>query len=163
VGWAQIISGWVLSAGLIAVGIGFLIYPARALRNLATDDLSAEEETFQRRQAYRRLAAGVLMLVLALLLMGALVFLEAPAQKLADLIDAHPDAENRPPLTPEQEAFKRFYGWYWMVILLLLLLLVVLGAWDYLASRNFGSRSQRRIAQDRRDMISREVDRLRGD
>jgi hypothetical protein len=162
VGWPQIVFGVVLIVVLFATALYFVISQRRTLRQLADDpSLSSDELLFQQRQALRRLAAGIVMLLIAVLLFGALAFLEAPAQARVNEIDALPDPENRPPLTPEQKTFDRIYGWTWMAILVLLLVLVLLGLWDYLANRRYGLQQRREINEARRKMIAREADRLR--
>jgi len=162
VGWPQVVFGSALCLGLLAVAGAFLWFQARVLHRLADEvTLTPNEVAFQRRAAYRRIAAGLLMFVLAVLLAGAMVFLEGPAQALADWFDAFPDPEKRPPLTDEQRDFARRYGTYWLVILGLLFALLVIGAWDYLATRRFMRREQRRIREDRKAMIAREADRMR--
>ena len=71
------------------------------------------------------------MVVLALLL--ALLYLEGPAQRLADRGAEAAEA-------PEQRAFVNFYSYYWIVFLLILLALVVLAGVDFWAVRRFGLR-----------------------
>ncbi len=160
-GWPQILAGTALIVGLLVVAGYFLWSQVCALRQLDDDvELSGEEIAFQRRQAYRRFVAGVVMVVLAVLLLDVMIFFEAPAQALADERGAilDPDAS---PMTEEQKAFARHYGVFWLVILFFLAVLLALAAWDYLALRRFGWQQRQRIREDRREMIAREADRLR--
>lgn len=161
-GWPQVVFGSALCLGLLAVAGAFLWFQARVLHRLADEvTLTPDEVAFQRRSAYRRIAAGVLMIVLAVLLAVLLIFFEGPAQALADWFDMFPDPEQRPALTDEQRTFLRVYGTCWLVFLVLLFALLAVGAWDYLAMRRFVRREQRRIREDRKAMIAREADRMR--
>ena len=115
-----------------------------------------DERDYLRRRAVRRLACSALMVLLAVLLAGGLLFLEGPAQELAE---EGPDALE----TPWKRDFARFYG-YWVIALLLgLLALVGVAGWDYLAVRRHGLEQYRRIQQARRELIDRERARLRGE
>lgn len=163
-GWAQTISGVLLVIALLVVGGYFLWSQWRALDSLARETtLPPDEHLYHRRQAYRRFTAGVLILMLAVMLVGAFLFLEAPAQALADERDSFPDPETRPPLTEQQRIFARMYGLYWLFFLLLLLALVMIGAWDYLALRRFSRTQRRQIQEDRKAMIAQQARRLRRD
>src|SRR5262249_47824367 len=91
------------------------------------------------------------MVLLAVLLVGAMLFLEVPAQRLADRVDEEgPEAAEG----PEQKDFIRLYGYYWIGFLLLLLFLVVLAGIDLWAVRRFGLRQLRRLPDHRRAIIA---------
>jgi hypothetical protein len=154
--WSQIVFGVVLVLLLLGLASFSAWRAVPVLRRAG--EVQGEEGVFQRRQAWRRLASSVLMLLLAVLLVGALLFLEGPAQQLADRVDAEgPQAAEG----PEQKAFGNFYGYYWLVFLLLLLGLVLLAGFDLWAVRRFGRRALRRIQDDRRAMIARQSALLR--
>src|SRR5262249_57549002 len=98
------------------------------------------------------------MVLLAVLLVGAMLFLEVPAQRLADRVDEEgPEAAEG----PEQKDFIRLYGYYWIGFLLLLLFLVVLAGIDLWAVRRFGLRQLRRLQDDRPAMIARQTPLMR--
>jgi hypothetical protein len=161
VGLPEIVFGSLLIAVLLALAPFYAWRQLRALRQLRrAPDLPAAEADHLRRQVRRRLAGCALMLVLAGLLGGALVYLEEPAQRRADESDARGDAPP-PPLTPEDRHFLRLYGWYWIATLLVLLALVLLAAFDLWATRRYAWREHRKIQDDRRAMIERQVQRLR--
>jgi ABC-type Fe3+ transport system permease subunit len=162
VGWPQIVFGVVLIAALLGVAILYCIRQVRALRGLRdAEAMALEERSHQRRQAWRRLVTCALMFVLALMLAAALLFLEAPAQHLADERAALEGQANPPPLTPQQLPFARFYGVFWIAFLLVLMAIVLLAALDLLATRRYGLRQHRRLQADRRAMIEHELSRLR--
>jgi hypothetical protein len=89
------------------------------------------------------------------------MFLEAPAQQLAEQNEAAKAAGQNHELTGEQRDFARFFGGYWMVLLLFLLALITTAAIDVLATRRFGLQQIRRLQADRRAMIARQAARLR--
>jgi hypothetical protein len=100
------------------------------------------------------------MLLLAGLLAGALIYLEATAQRLADQREAAP--EGAPYVwTPAERVFLRFWGGYWIGVLLVLLALMVLTGYDLWSLRRRALHEYRRLQADRRDMIERQMVRLR--
>jgi hypothetical protein len=122
----------------------------RGLRRAA--ELPDDEARYRRRRAWRRLAGSGLMLLLAGLLTGALVYLEPPAQdKVVRDVAA----------TPGELEFWGLYARYWIVILLVLMAVIFLAAFDLWATRRWGLRQHRQIQADRRAMIERQVSRLR--
>ena len=149
----------VFGSSLVAILLGLAVYYARKqLQVLKQTAGSAEahssEGVYLRRQAWRRLVCSALMVLLAVLLAGALLFLEEPAQRLAELGAEAAEA-------PEHRAFVNFLTYYWIVFLLLLLALVVLAGIDFWAVRRFGLRELKRIQDDRRAMIARQSALLR--
>jgi uncharacterized iron-regulated membrane protein len=153
----QILFGIALVVVLLGVAGFYGWRQVRLLRDLPPEGLG-EEELHLRRRAWRRLISCVLMVVLAVLLAGALLYLEEPAQRLADQVDAlGPQAAEM----PEHRAFVNFYSYYWIAFLLVLLVLVVLAGFDLWAVRRFGLRQLRRLQEDRRAMIARQSALLR--
>jgi hypothetical protein len=125
----------------------------------ATDD--EEEDRFKRGLARRRLITSGLLALLGVLLAGALLFLENPAQKLADRQDAREAAGQDRQLTGSDAAFARAYSIYWIVFVLLLLVCVVLAGADFWAIRRYSMRQFQKLREERRAMIERETARLR--
>ena len=146
----------------IAIAISFLsLFYARrqllALRRLReTPELPTAELHRERNQSRRRLISSGLMLLIAVLLVIAQLWLESPAQRLADLRD-HSDV----PLTDNQKDFVRLYGAVWIAILLLLLAVILLAAFDLWAIRRYGRQQHRKLSDDRRAMVARQLRRLR--
>ena len=157
--WTQIVFGVALVAVLLGLAGFYGWRQVRLLRRLPADPAEAgEEEAWLREQAWRRLVCCALMVVLAVLLSGALLYLEGPAQALADRVDAEgPDVAD----TPEHRHFVNFYSYYWIAFLLVLLALVVVAGIDVWAVRRFGLRQLRRLQADRRAMIARQSALLR--
>ena len=119
-----------------------------------------DERRAQQFQAWRRLIGSGLMLLLALLLAGALFYLEDQAQRLADQRDAAP-ADAPFSWTDAERLFIRVYGAYWIAFLLILLALIVLTGYDLWAVRRQARRELRQLQADRRAMIERQATRLR--
>ena len=93
------------------------------------------------------------MLAMAALLAWAVLVVGEQAQNVAD----RGLAVN----TPEVHQFVRIYTVVWIVFLLLLLALVILAAVDIWFTRRFSLRQRRKILAERREMLEREVARLR--
>lgn len=153
-GWLQIVFGAALVAALLGVALYYAWRQVRALRRLRhLPDLPGAEARYVRRQAWRRLAGSVLMLVLAGLLAVVLVYLEAPTQQIADRSDT--------PLSSDERNVVNLWAGGWIAILLVLMVVVFLAAWDLWATRLYGVRELRKIQADRRAMIERQASRVR--
>ena len=90
-----------------------------------------------------------------------MLFLEEPAQHLADALDALRAAGGQVELTDAQRDFGRLYGGFWIVFLLILMVVVLLAAYDLWATRRYGLHERRRIQADRRAMLEQQISRLR--
>jgi hypothetical protein len=162
VGWPQIIFGVVLVLVLLFVAALYGVRQILALRRLrAVEEMALEERDYLHHRARRRLVMSLLLLLLGVMLTVALVYLEAPAQRLADQRAAQEQQGDSIPFSPEQRLFARFYTSFWIVFLLVLMAVVLLAAVDFWATRRYGLRQHRQLVADRRDMIEREVSRLR--
>jgi hypothetical protein len=148
----------------VLLGVSF-IYGFRqvaALRLLREGpELPAEEGRHHRRQAYRRLVSCGLLALLALLLAGAQLFLEERADNLIDEQAARPQEEGPRDLTPEQRNFARFYGAYWIGCLVVLMAVVALAGVDLWETRRRGLRARRKLLDDTRGMLQRQLTRYR--
>jgi hypothetical protein len=162
VSWSQIIFGAVLVFVLLFVAVLYIVRQILALRRLrAAEEMPLEEHAYLYSRARRRLVTSLLMLVLGIMLAGALIYLEAPAHQLAEEQAAKQQQGDETPLAPEQRFFAQSYAVFWIVFLLILMAVVFLAALDYWATRRFALRQHRKIIDDRRAMIEREIARLR--
>ena len=153
--WKEIVSGTVLVGVLTVLAAFYAWRQALMLRRLrGPHGLSDEEARWRRGQAWRRLAGSALMLVMAGLLAWA-VLMGNQAQQLAD---AGPAGD-----TLEGHQFFRVYFLVWVTFLLLLVALIFLVAADIWATRRFSTRAQRKILDDKKAMLQREVARMRGE
>jgi cytochrome bd-type quinol oxidase subunit 2 len=162
VGWSQIIFGAVLVQVLLVLAILYGVRQVLTLHRLrGADEMPVEERNHLHQRARRRLLMSLLLLLLGLMLTAALVYLEVPAQRLADQREAQEQQGDFTPLDPDQRLFARLYGGFWLVFLLILMVVVLLAAVDLWSIRRYGLRQHRKLIADRRAMIEREVARLR--
>jgi len=153
--WKEIISGAVL-VGVLALLSGFFAWrQVLMLRRLrGSHGLSDDESRWRRGQAWRRLAGSGLMLALAALLAWAVLVMGPQAQRLADLGSAGdtPDAHHSCASTSR-------YGWR----LPGAGPTPLSGPRHIWSTRLYSLRQQRKILDDKRTMLEREVSRLRGE
>lgn len=162
VGWSQIIFGAVLVLVLLFVAVLYIVRQVLALRRLrATEEMALEERVYLHGRARRRLVTSLLLLLLSVMLSIDLVFLEVPAQRLADQRAKLQQQSDSSPFNEEQRSFARVYGWFFVLFLLVLMIVVFLAGLDYWSTRQYGLRQRRKLLDDRRAMIEREVSRLR--
>ena len=81
-----------------------------------------------------RLMGGGVMILLALLLIFAMIYLEEPAQHLADLRDHSEESKTKLVYTAEQLNFATRYALFWISFLIVLLLLVLTSSIDAIFS-----------------------------
>jgi len=162
VGWTQIIFGAVLVLVLLSVAILYGVRQMIALRRLpSAEAMPLEERNYLRSRARRRLVTSLLMFLLGIMLAVDLVYLEVPAQELADKREELQQQGDSTPLSAEQRWFARVYGSFFVFFLLVLMVVVLLAALDYWATRRYGLHQHRKLSADRRNMIEREISRLR--
>ncbi|MFO0807100.1 MAG: hypothetical protein U0746_00590 [Gemmataceae bacterium] len=149
---------WLLVTGTFAIGVVFSVQQWRCLRSLpGQTDLSLDDATYLRRQAYRRLVGCGLLFAIATMIAGSYIGgLEERADRLGNELRAKAEAGDRD-RTPEQDDFKRTYASYWIAVLLLLFALLVVAAIDLYAIRRFSARHMKRIRDDRKAMIEQEL------
>ncbi|HEY7329562.1 MAG TPA: hypothetical protein VH592_18130 [Gemmataceae bacterium] len=161
-GRAQLIFGVVLVLVLFFVAILYIVRQIQTLRRLrATEEMALEERAYLHGRARRRMVTSLLLFLLGVMLAGGLIYLEPPAQQLDDIRDAMRQQGDISPLSDDERMFARVYLVFWILFLLILMAVIFLAAWDYWATRTFALRQHRKIIDDRRAMIEREVSRLR--
>jgi hypothetical protein len=162
VGGTQIVFGAVLVVILLVIALLYGVRQLLLLRRLPLpEEMPPGEWDHQRSQARRRFVMSLLLLVLALMLAGDLLFLEVPAQQLADQREAAERQDEAPPLSDAQRNFARLYASFFILFLLVLMVVVLFAALDFWATRRYGIRQHQKLNADRRDMIEREIARLR--
>jgi hypothetical protein len=159
--WPQIVAGSLLVILLVAVSGFFLGRQVQVVRDLRRASLPGEEQRRLRHQTYRRLVTSSLLLLLGFLLATALLFLEGPAQQLADERDALAAAGQKADLSPAQKDFGRLYVGFWIGFLLILMTVLFLAAFDLWATRRHALLEHRKIQADRRAMLEQQINRLR--
>lgn len=161
----QMVLGVALVGTLLALSIYYAWRQVQLFRRPgAAGEPGTPEVEYRRAQARRRLIGSGLMLVLAAQLAGELFFLDERAKRQGDRADARAEARERGGEAqpgPEERSFARFYGVYWLVFMLVLLAVVVLAFIDMWATRRFAVQAHRQLQAERRDMIDRQIARLK--
>jgi hypothetical protein len=145
--------------GLVGLSLYIGWRQLATLRRLRLEALPDEERRYERRKAIRRLVSCVLTMTMAVLLAG-LLFYGVSAQELADQRAGFEKAD-APEFTAEQKLFLRVWGGSWIALLIVLLVVLTLAGIDLWATRRYGLRQYRKLADDRRAMIQRQVNRMR--
>jgi ABC-type Fe3+ transport system permease subunit len=160
--WTQIVFGTLLVVVLLALAGYYAWRQVQTLRGLR-DSLESppEERRYLRRRAWRRLFGCALMVALALMLGGMMLFLEQPVNELADFVEAARERGEDANLSNDQRLLRTLYALWNITLLLTLLAILITAAIDMFATRRFGLGQLRRIQADRRAMIERQVARLR--
>jgi hypothetical protein len=160
----QLVAGLIVFV-LLGISAYFIWRQKHVLRSLReNDNLPPEDRRYLRSMAWRRLIGSGLMVVLAALLTGwFLMGLGERANELGRQGDAMRARGEEPILDAEQLLFIRLSTSYVITILLVLLSILCLAAADLWAIHRFGSRHRRQIQADRREMIERQVARLRSE
>jgi hypothetical protein len=155
--------GFLIVCTLLGLAGYFTWRQRTVLRSLrAQENLPPEARHYVRRQALRRLAGSGLMVVMAAMLTGW--FLLGLGDRAAQIGKANDDqrAEGKEPvLDAEQRQFIQLSTSYVIVLLLVLFGTLCIAALDIWAIHRFGRRHHRQIQADRREMIERQVARLR--
>lgn len=90
-----------------------------------------------------RMYSGAIMMVLGVMLLIGLVYLETPAQDLADQSDIAVAQGVPVQFTPEQKSFAATYAWFWLSFLTVLFSMVVASSIDVVCSWRY-SRKHRK-------------------
>jgi hypothetical protein len=147
---------------IVFIAAGFFAWQqARLLTGLRrASSLSPEDYRYLRNQAWRRLFGCVLLVSVGVLMTWYYVGgIDARIDALGEAREAQ--ARGEPPLNAEQEQSAWFYVRYVGALLILLMVLLFVAAWDVWAIRRFGARHYRRIQDDRRAMLQRQLAQLR--
>jgi hypothetical protein len=124
-------------------------------------EVSPEDRRYYHNQAWRRLFGCALLVAIGILIAAAYL------SGLIDRIDAIGDIRQArvqdagKPLDPAQTRDVEFFYYFVIAVLLMLMVLLFVAAWDVWAIRRYGARHYRRIQDDRRAMIERQLVQLR--
>ena len=150
-----------LTLALLGMSLWFAYRQVEMLRWMRSEpQMLPEDRRYYRAQVVRRFIGCGLTFVLACLLGGMFVFgVLDGLDRLSALGDqARQDGTH---LTEEQWDFMRFWWSYVLIIMLVLFVLLVLGFADLVAIRRFGMRHRKRIREDRKAMLMRQLPLLR--
>ncbi len=160
--WTETLFGALLIVLLLALAGYYGWRQVQTLRLLRTpEEAPPDEFRYLVKRAKRRLVGSGLMIVVAVMLGGLMIFLEGPAQELAKFSEPATSRGEEPALSPEQHQFRLLYGFWIIGLLMSLLAMLSMAALDLMATRRFSLTQRRRIQEDRRAMIERQVARLR--
>ena len=160
--WTEVVFGTLLVIVLLALAPYYAWRQVQTLRALGVaEETDLEERLYLRRQVRLRIFNCVMMLLLAGMLSGSLLFLEGPMSELSEYINEVRERGEEPELSPAQRSLRKLYAVWNIGLLLTLLVFLATAGLDYLATGRFGRRQLRRIQSDRRAMIERQVARLR--
>jgi hypothetical protein len=140
---------------LLALAGYFAWRQIQTLRSLRSQP--ADDQSYLRRQAIRRLICCALMLVLAGLLAGSFL-LEPIYQEMRREIAQQPPGA---PVREEHRDFARFFTAYWGAALCVLFVLLLLAGVDFWAIARFGVRHRRQLQADHRAELQAELARFR--
>jgi hypothetical protein len=150
-----------LILALLGMSLWFAWRQVQTLRWMRTQpQMMTEDRRYYRGQVYRRFVCCGLTFALGCLLIGMLAFgVMDELDKLSALGDQARKEGGQ--LTDEQKDFLRFSFNYVIVILLVLFTLLVVVFMDVVAIRRFGMRHRKRIRDDRKAMLMRQLPLLR--
>jgi drug/metabolite transporter (DMT)-like permease len=143
-----------LSALLAGIAIVSLRYQLRTWRRLRTESLASDDRRYLRGVCQRRTLNGVLLLILAGMLSGA--YLSGGQQELnriAGLKLQEPPGER----TPEDDEFVKARAIYWIVVLVVLFAVIVIAVADYTATSLYARQQFRRIRNEQRTLLERDL------
>jgi hypothetical protein len=154
----EIAFGVLLVAGLVGMSVFVGRRQFASLRRLRTLGVPLDDEgQYERRKARLRIASCALTLLMAVQITVLLATHERTYGHVARQRKADPLAE----ISDEQRLLLRVWGGQWIAVMLVMLVVLVLAALDLWATRRFAFRQFRKISDDRRSMIQRQVNRMR--
>ncbi|HMO35993.1 MAG TPA: hypothetical protein PKA06_08120 [Gemmatales bacterium] len=141
---------------LVAVGLGYRQWKARAWLKQHRATLSPDDVAYHTWSIRRRLLGCFLLLLLAAMLAG--IYLFPIASGLDELMALGENAKNTgQKLSAEQRAFLYNAMSYVAGVLLVLMGIFFVAGWDIMAIRRYGIRHRQRIRDDRRAMLERQL------
>jgi hypothetical protein len=160
--WEQLWAvGLVVASVGVALAFGWRQW--RYLRRTAAADGHSEERVVLRRSARRRLAVSVMIgLCGVFIAMTYLTGLDRAVVQIGAEREQVPAAERRP-LAEGELRDVRQYGYWWAAIMVLLVAALAVMAVDVWDVRRHWRNSLRRISDDRRAMMERQLARLRAE
>jgi len=161
-----------LSGVLLLLAVFTIRRQIASLKRLKCDAfIPSDERSYLRNQAFRRLATGMLIFILAGMLAGAyLSGLENRAEELGRPKPANEQGE-KPAMNEEQKDFMRLYFTYWISVIILVFVVISLAIVDLWSTRRYAWQQLRRIQSENRAMLERDLamyrqqkanDRMRG-
>ena len=141
---SQILAGAAICTVLIWLGFASFKSHFNAVLFLTTPERIKDFIPYQIRLC--RLIGGFFMILLALMLVFAMIYLEEPAQHLADLRDNSEESKTKLVYTAEQLNFATRYALFWISFLIVLLLLVSTSSIDAIFSWRYQKQLRESVA-----------------
>ena len=141
---SQILAGAAICTVLIWLGFASFKSHFNAVLFLTFPDPTQNFIPYQIRLC--RLIGGFFMILLALMLVFAMIYLEEPAQHLADLRDNSEESKTKLVYTTEQLNFATRYALFWISFLMVLLLLVSTSSIDAIFSWRYQKQLRESVA-----------------
>ena len=141
---SQILAGAAICTVLIWLGFASFKSHFNSVLFLTTPDPTQNFIPYQIRLC--RLIGGFFMILLALMLVFAMIYLEEPAQHLAELRDNSEESKTKLVYTAEQLNFATRYALFWISFLIVLLLLVSTSSIDAIFSWQFQKQLRESVA-----------------
>lgn len=141
---SQILAGAAICTVLIWLGFASFKSHFNAVLFLTSPDSILNFIPYQIRLC--RLIGGFFMILLALMLVFAMIYLEEPAQHLADLRDNSEESKTKLVYTAEQLNFATRYALFWISFLMVLLLLVSTSSIDAIFSWRYQKQLRESVA-----------------
>lgn len=158
---AEFTAGLVLLLVLAGISLYFSWQQVRVLRELPDRrDVTSEERSHLRGQAWRRLWCCVLMLVLAGMLAGS-YFLESERLQIVEGMRQHKQRDSEDVLRAEQRDFLQRFTSYWIATLLLLMVFLLLAAVDVGAVLRHGIRQHRQLREQHHALLEMQARKFR--
>ena len=142
--YSQILAGAAICTVLIWLGFASFKSHFNAVLFLTSPDSILNFIPYQIRLC--RLIGGFFMILLALMLVFAMIYLEEPAQHLADLRDNSEESKTKLVYTAEQLNFATRYALFWISFLMVLLLLVSTSSIDAIFSWRYQKQLRESVA-----------------
>jgi ABC-type Fe3+ transport system permease subunit len=143
-----------LAAILLLIAVVSIRWQLGNLRRMrAQPHMPSDDRSYLRKQTYRRLVMGALLIALAGMLAGW--YLSGLDQQADQFGQKQGDAAKGD--RQEGRALARFYLIYWISILVLLFLVVSLAIVDLWATRRYAWEQLRRIQNENRAMLERDL------
>jgi hypothetical protein len=158
--------GLILSAALIAFGVGTALRQRRAIRRLHEERfLPSDERAYLRGQVRRRLLTSTIVAIIGILIGFSYVSgNEARATAIAErsanskiILDVDPPRPAAEPPSEDDKAFVRQYGFYWLAIVVLVALAVMCAIYDFWVTRWYWMSQYRVLKADHEAKLQRDL------
>lgn len=151
--------GLILAALLVAFGVGAGVRQFRTLARVRAEPfMPAEDRTYLRRQAVRRLGVSALLLAVG----GMIAFyylsgMDARMDAIPERNKGDAAAAAGDPQAAADKEFTRQVGAYWIVIILLIGVVVLIAVIDLWATRRYWMARYKELKEDHQTKLQRDL------